>query len=157
MAHDGLIEEALTYSVIGAFYEVYNELGFGFLEHIYVLALEQELLARGHKVDREVRVDVYYKGQVIGHQRLDMIVDDKLVVEVKSTHELHKKDPRIVYSYVHATKLEVGLLLQFGPEAGFYRLVSRNARERSARSARSVKSVSPSALMPDKRAKPRQK
>ena len=56
MTENGLLEESLTYSVIGAFFEVYNTLGFGFLEHLYVLALEQELIARGHKVRREVWV-----------------------------------------------------------------------------------------------------
>ena len=80
-----LIEEALTYSVIGAFFEVYNTLGFGFLEHLYVLALERELIVRGHRVRREVKVDVWYKGKILARQRLDMIVDDKLIVEVKST------------------------------------------------------------------------
>lgn len=131
MTNHELIEEALAYSVIGAFFEVYNELGFGFLEHLYVLALERELIARGHRVRREVWVDVMYKGSVLGRQRLDMVVDDKLVIEAKSTYELRKEDPRKLYNYLHATKLEVGLLLHFGPEAKFYRLISRNATKRS--------------------------
>ena len=124
MTENGLLEESLTYSVIGAFFEVYNTLGFGFLEHLYVLALEQELIARGHKVRREVWVDVTYKGKLLGRQRLDMIVDDKLIVEVKSTYQLRKEEARRVYSYLHATKLVVALLLHFGPEAKFYRMVS---------------------------------
>lgn len=135
-----LIEEALTYSVIGAFFEVYNQLGFGFLEQVYVNALEAELIARGHRVRREVMVRVYYKGKVIGRHRLDMIVDDKLVVEVKSTHHLNDADPRKVYAYLHSTKLEVGLLLHFGPEAKFYRLASPNAVS-SGPSASSVPSA----------------
>ena len=57
-----LVEERLTRSVIGAFFEVYNTLGFGFLEHIYVMALERELVERGHRVAREVSVQVHYKG-----------------------------------------------------------------------------------------------
>src|SRR6185437_3337870 len=76
-----LIEEELTSSVIGAFYEVYNALGFGFLEHVYVKSLERELLQRGHSVGREVPVPVMYKGHQVAHQRLDMIVDEKLIVE----------------------------------------------------------------------------
>lgn len=121
-----LIEERLTHSVIGAFYEVYNTLGFGFLEHIYVRALEQELLARGHRIDREVIVSVVYKGVVIASHRLDLIVDGKLVVETKSTNELHKAATRQLFNYLRATSLEVGLLLHFGPEPKFYRLISRN-------------------------------
>jgi GxxExxY protein len=141
MTNPHLIEEALTYSVIGAFFEVYNTLGFGFLEHLYVLALEQELIARGHRVRREVKADVWYKGKRLGRQRLDMIVDDKLIVEVKSTYELRKQEPRRVYSSLHAPKLEVALLLHFGPEAKFYRMVSPNADKRSLGSARSAESV----------------
>ena len=84
MKRHELLEERLSHSVIGAFYEVYNTLGFGFLEHIYVMALERELLARGHEVGREVSVPIMYKGELLGNQRLDMIVDRKLVVETKS-------------------------------------------------------------------------
>ena len=90
MADDPLIEGQLTESVIGAFYEVYNTLGFRYLEQVYMAALERELRARGHLVGREVWVPVFYKGEVISRQRIDIIVDGKLVVEVKSTHELHK-------------------------------------------------------------------
>lgn len=84
----GLVEEELTRSIIGAFYEVYNTLGFGFLEHIYIMALERELRARGHHVDREVSVRVMYKGEQLSCQRLDMVVDGKVIVETKSTRDL---------------------------------------------------------------------
>src|SRR5687767_741755 len=117
----GLIEKELTGSIIGAFYEVYNTLGFGFLEHVYVMALERELLARGHSVAREVSVRVVYKGEELSFQRLDMIVDGKVIVETKSTLELHKGARRQVYNYLRATDLEVGLLLHFGPTASFFR------------------------------------
>jgi GxxExxY protein len=123
MARGELIEERLTHSVIGAFFEVYNTLGFGFLEHLYVLALERELLARGHRVAREVGIPVLYKGQDLGLQRLDMIVDSKLAIETKSTTELHKSATRQLYNYLKATALEVGFLLHFGPEPHFYRVV----------------------------------
>src|SRR5579862_6573803 len=125
MAHHDLIEEALTHSVIGAFFDVYNCLGFGFLEHVYTKAMDRELRARGHRVDREVGVRVMYKGEELGFQRLDMIVDAKLVVETKSTYELHRAATRQVYNYLRATRLEVGLLFHFGPEPKFYRLICR--------------------------------
>ena len=121
MKRHRLIHESLTRSVIGAFFEVYNTLGFGFLEHIYILALERELRSRGHQVRREAGVCVMYKGEELAYQRLDMIVDDVLVVEVKSTAELHKGANRQVYNYLRATNLEVGLLLHFCPEAKVYR------------------------------------
>lgn len=126
MARNGLIEEQLTQSVIGAFFEVYDTLGFGFLEHVYVMALERELPSRGHNVAREVAVRVIYKGDHLGTQRLDMIVDDKVVVETKSTYELHKAAPRQLYNYLRATNLEVGLLLHFGPEPRFSRQICTN-------------------------------
>ena len=128
MARHELVEERLTHSVIGAFFDVYNTLGFGFLEHVYVMALERELIARKHRVAREVAVRVLYKGDELAEQRLDMIVDEKLVVEIKSTHELHKSANRQVYNYLRSTNLEVGLLLHFGPEARFYRLIHHNKK-----------------------------
>ena len=79
-----LVEEALTHSVIGAFYDVYGALGFGFLEHVYELAMEIELRDRGHRVGRQVGVAVTYKGIDAHQQRMDMIVDDRLIVEIKS-------------------------------------------------------------------------
>jgi GxxExxY protein len=132
MSRIELVEERLTRSVIGAFFEVYNTLGFGFLEHIYVMALERELLSRGHRVAREVDVHVTYKGNILGVQRIDMVVDEKLIVETKSTLELHKAAQRQVFNYLRATRLEVGLLLHFGPEPRFNRLFCSNAREVSA-------------------------
>ncbi len=126
MVHVELIEQRLTHSVIGAFFEVYNTLGFGFLEHLYVLALERELVARGHRVAREVSVRVTYKGDQLGEQRIDMIVDDKVLVETKSTYDLHKAAKRQLYNYLKSTNLEVGLLLHFGPEPRFYRMISRD-------------------------------
>jgi GxxExxY protein len=126
-----LIHESLTQSVIGTFYEVYNTLGFGFLEHIYIMALERELRSRGHQVRGEVGVCVMYKGEELAYQRMDMIVDDKLIIETKSTYELHPGAKRQLYNYLRATNLEVGLLLHFGPEAKFYRSIHRNATDRS--------------------------
>jgi GxxExxY protein len=126
MARNELLQETLTRSVIGAFYEVYNTLGFGFLEHLYVMALERELIAREHNVAREMCVRVMYKGEELGVQRIDLIVDDKLVVETKSSPELHKSATRQLYNYLRATNLEVGLLLHFGPRPNFHRVICRN-------------------------------
>jgi GxxExxY protein len=123
MSDHHLLEAELTESVIGAFFEVYNTLGFRFFEQVYMMALERELRARNHVVGREVWVPVYYEGEVLARQRIDMIVDERLVVEAKSTHDRHKSAPRQVYNYLRATRLQVGLLLHFGPEPAFYRLV----------------------------------
>ena len=119
-----LIEERLTHSAIGAFFEVYNTLGYGFLEHLYVRAMEEELRARGHRVAREVVVRVVYKGINLGIQRLDLIVDDSLVIEAKASSELHQAASRQLYNYLRATNLRVGLLLHFGPKPSFHRIIS---------------------------------
>ena len=129
MSRVALIDGELTHSVIGAFFEAYNALGFGFLEHVYVKALERELMARGHCVARDVGVYVKYKGEHLATQRVDMIVGDRLVVEVKSTLRLHPAASRQLHNYLRATNLEVGLLLHFGPSPAFHRLICRNTKE----------------------------
>ena len=123
---DDFIDEELTKSVIGAFFEVYNALKFGFLENNYARAMELELSSRGHRAGREVNVPVFYKGHRLSTQRIDMIVDSRLVVEIKSTHVLPPISVRQLYNYPRSTELEVGLLLHFGPEPKFYRQIVTN-------------------------------
>jgi GxxExxY protein len=118
-----LLHEDLTHSVIGAFFEVYNTLSHGYLESLYLAALERELRMRGHRVARELSVRVMYEGQEIGMQRLDTVVDDVLVVEAKSTRILHESASRQLCNYLRATNLEIGLLLHFGRKAQFFRIV----------------------------------
>lgn len=122
MAKHELFDERLTYDIIGAFFEVYNYLGFGFLETIYKAALERELIARGHRVAREVYVAVYYKGDLIGRQRIDMIVDERVIIEVKSTRMLEPNATRQLHNYLKATNLRAGLLLHFGARPNVYRV-----------------------------------
>ncbi len=132
----GLTRQELTGSIIGAFYEVYNGLGFGLLESVYAAALALELSARGHLVEREVLVDVYYKGQPIARQRIDIIVDRAVALEIKATEVLPRFSYRQLLSYLTVTRLEIGLILHFGPRARFYRMVSTNPRStRSGSSA----------------------
>jgi GxxExxY protein len=126
MSDCGLSEREVTSDVIGAFYHVYNTLGFGFVEHVYSLALERELLGRGRRVGREVSVRISYRGDRLTSQRVDMIVDEKVVVEIKSTHVLPPTTKRQTLNYLRATTLEVALLLHFGPQARLYRFVQSN-------------------------------
>lgn len=128
MHYSELMEKEITKDVIGAFFEVYNNLGFGFLEFVYSLAMERELLRRGHTIGREVNVMVVYKGEVLTTQRVDMIVDDKVVVEIKSSPVLPPTARLQTLNYLRATSLEVGLLLHFGTEANFYRVVHSNPK-----------------------------
>jgi GxxExxY protein len=98
------LEGDRTRSVIGAFYEVYNTLGFGFLERPYEVALERELLLRGHQVARELPIRAKYMGRELGLQRVDMVVDDKLIVAV--VDELPSPAVGRIYNYLKATRLE---------------------------------------------------
>lgn len=123
-----LVARELTHSVIGAFYETYRILGFGFLESVYAAALERELLGRGHEVSREHAVQVFYKNEPLVFQRVDFLVDRTLIVELKSTPVLPPTAVRQLLNYLRATNVEVGVLLHFGPEPRFHRLVSLNAK-----------------------------
>ena len=138
MSNDALIAKDVTEHVIGAFYDVYRELGFGFLEHVYMLAMELELMARGRRVGTEVAVQVRYKGESLTTQRIDMIVDEKVVVEIKSTALLPATAERQTLNYLRATNLEVALLLHFGPKPRFYRLVCSHTRTLPRQSAASA-------------------
>lgn len=129
MEQGKLLHDALTESVIGAFYDVYNILDYGFLEHVYSAALERELRSRGHSVAREVRVPVMYKGDELCAQRLDMVVDERLVVEVKSSALLPPATMRQLYAYLRGTKMEIGLVLHFGPEPRFHRQILTSNRK----------------------------
>lgn len=108
-------DEALTRSIIGAFYEVYNQLGYGFVESIYAAALERELIARRHAVAREVSVRIRYKGDVVAWQRLDMVVEGRVVVELKAGSVLAPVALAQLLSYLKGSGIAVGLLLHFGP------------------------------------------
>ncbi len=121
-----LLDGDLTRTVIGGFFEVFRRLGYGYREHIYALALERELTALDHEVAREVAVMVYYRGEPLARQSLDMVVDRRLVIEIKSSERLHPNGTLQLFGYLCATDMEVGLLLHFGREPNFYRVVYEN-------------------------------
>ena len=83
-----------------------------------------EFRSRGHLVEREVWVDVLYKGQPVARQRIDLLSDRQVVLEIKATEQLPRFARRQLLNYLTVTKLELGLILHFGPEAKFYRMVS---------------------------------
>jgi GxxExxY protein len=123
LTRSDLVEKELTGSIIGGFYYVYNKLGYGFLEKIYSEALTRTLRKRGHSVEREVLIPIYFEEEPVGLQRVDMVVDSKVIVENKSTYLLSDADHRQLTSYLSASVIQVGLLLHFGPKPDFYRIV----------------------------------
>ncbi len=104
----------ITQKIIGAYYSVYNNLGTGFLEKCYEEALKIELHAMGLSVETQVPITVYYKGQVIGEYRADMIVEKTVLVELKAIKDIHESHFAQLVNYLRATEIEVGLLLNFG-------------------------------------------
>lgn len=123
-----LIHESTTRSIIGAFYYVFNELGSGLLETVYAAALTKVLRARAHLVEREVPVEVWFEGEPIARQRIDLLVDRKVIVEIKSGDRLSTAARIQLGNYLSATGIEVGLLLHFGPRPMFLREFKKNPR-----------------------------
>ena len=118
-----LLEAERVHSIVGGFFAVYNYYGFGLSERVYAGALEHELRARGLEVIRELMVDVGYHGRHVAWQRLDMVVDERVVVENKATEKLSPADRMQLVSYLRATTFAVGLLLHFGPAPRFERFI----------------------------------
>ena len=124
-----MLAEDVTEKIIGAFFESYRNLGFGFLEAAYLNALCLELQRRGVDYSREVSIEVNYLGVPIGRYRIDLIVASTVLVEIKATKTLSDADTRQVLNYLKATNLEVGLLLHFGPTPKFFRYLYTNDRK----------------------------
>jgi GxxExxY protein len=119
-----LIDEKITRQIIGAFFECYNHLRPGQFESVYRKALLHEMRLRGLAASEETSFEVRYKGVLVGLFRLDLLVENRIVVEVKSTTTLSSADRRQLYNYLSVTGLEVGLLLHFGPEPRFQRCIN---------------------------------
>ncbi len=120
-----LLHKELTEKVIGCFYEVYNTLGYGFLESVYEKAFMHELELRGLEAIRQGRVDVFYKEQKVGDYLCDILVEDKILLELKAT-PLKVEHEYQLLNYLKATDVEVGYLFSFGKEAKFKRRVFEN-------------------------------
>jgi GxxExxY protein len=116
------LHERIIGTIVGAFYAVHRELGFGFIESVYYKALAVELSQRGLNFDHQVPVAVYYKGRKIGHFRADLCVESKVVVEVRSAPSIHDADRAQLLNHLRSSNVPLGLLLHFGYEAQFERI-----------------------------------
>jgi GxxExxY protein len=116
----------LTREIIGSFYDVYNNLGYGFLERVYENALFLELTAKGMQVEQQKPIQVIYHQQVIGEYFADLVVNSKVIVEIKVAKMLAQEHEAQLLNYLKATCFEVGLLLNFGPQAQRKRKVYSN-------------------------------
>ena len=104
----------VTEAIIGAGFEVYNELGYGFLHRVYQRALQVELLRRGFKAELERRITVRYKDAIVGEYDADLIVDDSVLVEIKIAPQYDKRDEAQLLNMLKATGIKVGVLANFG-------------------------------------------
>ena len=110
------VDNALTEKAIGAFYKVYNTLGFGYLEKVYENALIIELRKYGLKVEAQKPIKVHYEGIMVGEYYADLFIEDKLIVEIKSVLHLTSEHESQIFNYLKSTRIELGLLLNFGPK-----------------------------------------
>lgn len=120
----------LTEKIIGAFYDVYNELGYGFLESVYEASLVIALRQLGLAVERQVPVPVWFRRHRIGEFRADILVERKVLIEVKSARALDPAHDAQLLHYLKATEIELGLLVNFGERPQFRRLLFHNERKK---------------------------
>ena len=124
-----LLHRSITDAILKVYYDVYNELGYGFLEKVYQNAMYFELKSLGYKVEAQKQIKVYFKEQLVGEYFSDLLVEDKVIVELKATELLMNVHIAQIMNYLKATPIEVGLLLNFGEEPEFKRLIYTNDRK----------------------------
>ncbi|MGB7600816.1 MAG: GxxExxY protein [Candidatus Sulfotelmatobacter sp.] len=125
-----LKHSALSEKIIGVFYDVYNELGHGFLESTYAQAMLMALEESGLSAAREVPVPVWFRGRKVGQYFADLIVEDVVLLELKAARTLESANEAQLLHYLRATSVEVGLLLNFGLRPQFRRLLFDNERKK---------------------------
>lgn len=130
----------LTDTIIGVFYEVYNELGTGFVESVYREAMRLALEEANLKVEAEMPITVRFRGKVVGVFRADLVVNHTVLIELKASEGIIRQHEAQTLHYLRATSIEVALLMNFGPMPRFKRLVMDN--ERKKHKEKSVESVS---------------
>ena len=116
----------LTSEIINAFYQVYNELGYGFLERVYQNALFIELQAKGLMVEINKKIKVFYKGNEVSYYIADMVVNETVILELKACDYIVEEFEFQLLNYLKATECEVGLLLNFGKKAECKRKLFHN-------------------------------
>jgi GxxExxY protein len=118
--------QELTKSLIGIYYDVYNELGYGFLEKVYHNAFLIKLKLRGYEFEIQKKISVIYKNEIVGDYVPDIIVNNSVIIELKCSEYLVEADESQLLNYLKATNFEVGLLLNFGKDPQFIRKIFTN-------------------------------
>jgi GxxExxY protein len=123
----------LTAAILNAFYHVYNELGYGFLEKVYENALVHELRQRGFTVAQQVPIEVTYDGIIVGNYFADVLVNNSVILELKAADGIAEEHEAQLLNYLKAGCIDVGLLLNFGPKPQVKRKVFETARRMERR------------------------
>jgi GxxExxY protein len=126
-----LLHAAITDAILKRFYFAGNKMGHGFLESVYQNVMFIELTEHGFSVRSKVRLPVHYRGRVVGDFQADLIVEDKVIVEIKAGRAIEPSAVAQTINYLRASNLEVGLILNFGPKLEFQRVVAENSRKQS--------------------------
>jgi GxxExxY protein len=124
-----MLYQDLSDRIIKCFYEVYNTLGYGFLEKVYENALYIELCSSGLNCARQKKIEVFYKNNLIGEYYADFIVEDKIILELKAAEAICEEHEFQLINYLKATEIEVGLLLNFGKKPEIKRKIFTNDRK----------------------------
>jgi GxxExxY protein len=119
----------LTRRIIGVFFQVYGELGFGFLESVYRSAMTIGLREAGLVAEREVELHARFRGRSIGAFRADLLVEGAVIVELKAARAINSAHVAQLLNYLRCTVVEIGLILNFGPTPKVRRLVFANQRK----------------------------
>ena len=125
-----LLHKEITEKIIKCFYKVYNTLGYGFLEKVYENALAIELRKIGFEVKCQFPINVYYESEIVGDYYADIIVNNLVIIELKATKQLDEEHEYQLINYLKATKVELGLLVNFGKEAVYKRKVFMNCNKK---------------------------
>lgn len=115
--------------IIHSFYKVYNTLGYGFLEKVYENSLFLELQKNNLTVKQQYPINVFYDDKVVGEYFADLLVNDKIILELKTTKKISQENEFQLINYLKATGFEIGLLLNFGEKAEFVRKIFTNDNE----------------------------
>jgi GxxExxY protein len=133
MVNDTYLHSDLTEKIIKAYYKVYNTLGYGFLEKVYENSMLIELRKMGLNAHKQLAINVYYEGELVGEYKADIIIVDKVILELKASESLCEQDEAQLVNYLRATEIEVGLLLNFGLKPQFKRKIFTNDKKPSLR------------------------
>jgi GxxExxY protein len=124
-----MLYKETTDKIIKCFFEVYNILGYGFLEKVYENALYDELIRSGLNCERQKKIQVFYKNNQVGEYYADILVENKIILELKAAEAICEEHEFQLINYLKATDLEIGLLLNFGKKPEIKRKIFTNDRK----------------------------